>query len=143
LITGASPASSFSCSTSSRYCAATTSLPAEPGEARHDGLAAAELQRIDHVIVEGVRHHYGQRVVVLVEDQCLVLFQEQPELVRQAFGDVFFRDEAEFHEDGADPLPVFLFALQTQRTVDVGGFEFSTVNEQSAQGRLLFLAYGS
>jgi hypothetical protein len=136
-------------------------------QARHHGLAAAELQRIDDVVVERVGHHHAQGFLVLVEDECLVLFQEtlgdlgdlgavrplvrvlgsidefQPELVRQAFGDVFFRDEAEFHEDGADPLPVFLFALQTEGTIDVGGFEFSTVNEQSAQGRLLWCAYGS
>jgi hypothetical protein len=32
--------------------------------------------------------------------------------------------------------------LQAQRTVDVGTFEFPGVDEQTAQGRLLWYAYG-
>jgi hypothetical protein len=132
-------------------------------QARHHVLAATELQGIDDIVIERVGHHHGQGVVILVEDQCFVLLKEalgdhgavrplvrvvgavdefQPELVRQAFGDVLLRDEAEFHEDGANTLPLLLLFLQAERAVDIGGFEFSTVDEQSAQGRLLFLAYG-
>jgi len=102
-------------------------------------------------------------VFVFVENQCPVFLQEArghavarrdlvgisrlvdevaAELAAEALGNVLLRYQAEFHQDGPDPLPVVLFALQVQRTIDVVAFEFASVDQQPAQRGSLMSAYG-
>ena len=120
-----------------------------------DGFPAAQTQRLDHVTIEGIRHHHGQRLFGLVQDQGPARLQEsarhpllnrhlhreigfldQPdtELHCQGLRDVPFRHQAEFNQQGADPLPRMLALLQAEGTLDVVVSQLAGVHQHGAQG---------